>query len=111
LPLIPHLLTADTFWKRSIGLIGLRSLNPGQGLLLRPCGSIHTCFMRFPLDVIFLDTRNRVVRTRKHVKPWRLAWGGWHAHAVIEVQSGWLTPLPGVGDLIMDESRSGEESL
>ena len=100
--LIPELLVADTFWKRSIGLMGRRSLNPRQGLLLRPCGSIHTCFMRFPIDVIFLDASGRVIRIGRNVAPWRFVWGGWKAHSVIEIQSGWLNPLPRVGDLIMD---------
>ncbi|MEI7880862.1 MAG: DUF192 domain-containing protein, partial [bacterium] len=48
-------MVADTFWKRSIGLMGKPGLKAGQGLLLSPCGSIHTCFMRFPIDIIFLD--------------------------------------------------------
>ena len=46
---------ADTPWTRFRGLMGRRELIPGQGLLLRPSGSIHTCFMRFPIDVVFID--------------------------------------------------------
>lgn len=98
--LIPELLVADTFWKRSIGLMGRRNLNPGQGLLLSPCGSIHTCFMRFPIDLIFLDSDRRVVRIVQQVAPWRFVWGGWKAHSVIEVQSGWLTPAPNIGEIV-----------
>lgn len=56
--------------------------------------------MRFSIDVIFLDAHNRVVLTRQQVAPWRMVWGGWKAHAVIEIQSGWLTPLPAIGDKI-----------
>ncbi|MEI8139997.1 MAG: DUF192 domain-containing protein [bacterium] len=105
LTLIPELIVADTFWKRSVGLSGRSHLKTGQGLLLRPCGSIHTCFMRFPIDVIFLDDHNQVVKTRQNVAPWRLVWGGRKAHAVIEVQSGWLAPLPRVGDVV-DDTRT-----
>ena len=98
--LIPELLVADTFWKRGMGLMGRPELKPGQGLLLRPCGSIHTCFMRFPIDVIFLDAINRVVKVHQNVPPWRMVRGGWKAHTVIEVQSGWLKTLPGIGETI-----------
>lgn len=80
--------------------MGCRSLDVGKGLFLRPCTSIHTCFMRFPIDVIFLDAHDRVLKVRKHVRPWRLVWGGRKAKSVIEIQSGWLNPLPGVGDKV-----------
>ena len=100
LTLIPELIVADTFWKRSVGLLGRAQLKAGQGLLLRPCGSIHTCFMRFPIDIVFLNANNQVVKTRQNVAPWRLVWGGRKAHSVIEVQSGWLTPPPRVGDKV-----------
>ncbi|MEI6166296.1 MAG: DUF192 domain-containing protein [bacterium] len=98
--LIPELLVADTFWKRSIGLMGRRGLNPGQGLLLSPCGSIHTCFMCFSIDLIFLDSNGRVVRIVQQVPPWRFVWGGGKAHSVIEVQSGWLTSPPNIGERV-----------
>jgi len=100
LRLIPELMVADTFWKRSIGLMGKPGLKAGQGLLLSPCGSIHTCFMRFPIDIIFLDACNRVVQIRQTVAPWRLVWGGWKARSVIEVQSGWLSSFPCIGDKV-----------
>jgi uncharacterized membrane protein (UPF0127 family) len=100
--IIPELIVADTFWKRSVGLLGRAQLKASQGLLLRPCDSIHTCFMRFTIDVIFLDTHNQVVQVKQNVAPWRLVWGGRKAHSVIEVQSGWLIPLPRVGDFVDD---------
>jgi uncharacterized membrane protein (UPF0127 family) len=87
-PWLTKLDTADTFWKRAIGLLGKRGLEAGEGLLIPGCGSIHTCFMRFPIDVIFLDGENRVVKIVRAVKPWRMAWGGRQARSVIEVQSG-----------------------
>ncbi len=99
-PLISELIIADTFWSRSLGLMGRYGLKVGQGLLLRPCGSIHTCFMRFPIDVIFLDAHTQVLKTKLHVAPWQMVWGGWKAHSVIEIQSGWLTTLPLVGDRV-----------
>lgn len=89
-PWLTRLEEAGTFWKRAIGLIGKPGLEPGHGLLIPGCGSIHTFFMRFPIDVIFLDSENRVVRSVQDLKPWRMAWGGRRARSVIEVQSGWL---------------------
>ena len=100
-----QLIIADTFWKRSIGLMGRSGLKVGQGLLLRPCRSIHTCFMRFAIDVIFLDAKNQVVRIQSNVKPWRVVWGGWKAHSVIEVQSGWSSSLPRMGDIVEISER------
>jgi uncharacterized membrane protein (UPF0127 family) len=91
--LVPDLQIAGSFTARAKGLLGRNGLPPGQGLLIRPCRSIHTWFMRFPIDVIFLDTHWRIVRVVLDLDPWRLAWGGHTAAAVVEVQSGWLPPL------------------
>ncbi|MEI6564590.1 MAG: DUF192 domain-containing protein [bacterium] len=99
-PLIPELTLAVTFWQRSIGLMGRPELKAGQGLLIRPCSSIHTCFMRFPIDLLFLDAGNRIIRITHKVNPWRLAWGGRKAHSVIEIQTGWLTTFPAIGDKV-----------
>jgi uncharacterized membrane protein (UPF0127 family) len=82
--------TADTFWKRALGLMGKPRLEAGRGLLIPRCRSIHTCFMRFPIDVIFLDEQNRTVKIIRNIKPWRLAWGDRKACSVLEVESGWL---------------------
>src|SRR5258706_5009892 len=63
---------AESLLSRSKGLLGRRELAPGEGLLLRPASSIHMFFMRFPIDVVFLD-RNLVVRKIvPRLKPWRL---------------------------------------
>lgn len=90
-PDIVHLEIAETFWKRAIGLAGRQGLDIGQGLLIPSCGAIHTFFMRFPIDVIFLDHGNRVVKVINGLKPWRLAWGGRNAYSTLEVRSGWLS--------------------
>jgi uncharacterized membrane protein (UPF0127 family) len=90
--IIPHLTVARRFHERLLGLMGRAPLGPGRALLLQRCGSIHTCFMRFPLDVIFVDDRNIVVRRISHLRPWRVAWGGHRAVCAIELESGWLAP-------------------
>ena len=55
------------------GLLGRRGLPSGEGLLLRPTGSIQTAFMRFPIDVVFLDRELTVVGVEEEMKPWRAA--------------------------------------
>ena len=62
---------ADTFLTRFLGLMGRRSLPEDGGLLLKDCGSIHTCFMRFPIDVIYLSADYRVLDAQT-VRPWRM---------------------------------------
>ncbi|MDW2796669.1 DUF192 domain-containing protein [Clostridium boliviensis] len=62
---------ADTFLKRLLGLMFRPGLNEGNGLLLDSCSRIHTCFMRFPIDVVYLDHGNKVLK-RETVYPWRL---------------------------------------
>ena len=89
-PTLAHIDIADTFWKRAVGLMGKPGLETGRGLLFPHCRSIHTGFIRFPLDVIFLDKDNGVVKVVRNLKPWRLAWGGMKAYSTLEVQSGWL---------------------
>ena len=64
---------ADSFFPRLRGLLGRRTLPPGQGLLLYPCSSIHMLFMRFAVDAVFLDRDLRVVRVVPNLRPWRLA--------------------------------------
>ncbi len=76
---------AETFAERAKGLIGRRGLPPGRGLLILKCNCIHTFFMRFAIDATFLDRENRVVRTVRNIRPWRLwVWGGWQAVKVLE---------------------------
>lgn len=63
---------ADSFFARLRGLIGRRALRPGEGLVIRPCSSIHTCFMSFPIEVLFIGEGNRVLVATKPVVPWRI---------------------------------------
>ena len=79
---------AHTFCERARGLIGVKGLAPGEGMLIERCNAIHTFFMSFPIDVYFLDGKNRVIKTVKMVRPWSfLVWGGWRAKKVLEVAS------------------------
>ena len=60
---------ADTFYKRMKGLLGKSGLKTGEALWIKPCMSVHTFFMKFPIDVIFLNKKNHVIATIKNLKP------------------------------------------
>ncbi len=78
---------ADSPASRMKGLLGRSELGPGEGLLLRPASSIHTCFMRFAIDAVFLDRDWRVVGISDDVRPWRTA-ARRGAALVLELPSG-----------------------
>ena len=78
---------ADSPVSRMKGLLGRKELKSGEGLLLRPAGSIHTFFMRFPLDAVFLDEGLRVLEISDDVRPWRAA-SKRGAKAVLELPAG-----------------------
>lgn len=67
---------ATSMWSRFWGLMGRKNLADGHGLLIDPCSSIHMFFMRFSLDVVFLDDEGRVKKVVAGIKPWRAALGG-----------------------------------
>jgi hypothetical protein len=78
---------ADRPLARLRGLLGRRELPAGEGLLLRPAGAVHTSFMRFPIDVVFLDRELTVVGVVDGLDPWRAA-GRRGARAVLELAAG-----------------------
>ena len=77
-------LVADSPWPRMRGLLGRRGLESGEGLLLRPTGSVHTFFMRFAIDVVFLSREGEVLKVAQALPPWRKA-GARRAKAVLEL--------------------------
>ena len=81
---------ADSVWTRLRGLMGRARLEPGDGLMLRPSSSIHTHFMRFPIDAVFLDDQLRVLGVREGLRPWRMASVRGSA-AVLELAAGQAT--------------------
>ena len=78
---------ADTPATRARGLIGRARLRPGDGLLLRPTAAVHTCFLRYPIDAVFLDRELVVVGVAARMRPWRMA-GRRRARAVLELAGG-----------------------
>jgi len=78
---------ANKMLPRMRGLLGRRSLPAGEGLLIRPAPSVHTFFMRFPIDVVFLSRAGEVLKVSADVGPWR-ARSCRGAYAVLELAAG-----------------------
>jgi uncharacterized membrane protein (UPF0127 family) len=78
---------ADTAGKRRRGLLGRDSLPNGRALWIVPCEGVHTWGMKFPIDVLYLDRKNRVRKVRKAMGPWRLSFC-LLAHSVLELPAG-----------------------
>src|SRR5450830_1372527 len=86
--IVGNLIVADRFWPRLKGLMGKRDMSEDEGLLLVPCNSVHCMFMRFPIDVLFLDKDFNIVKLLDNLKPWRMTSIIRKAHQVIELKAG-----------------------
>ncbi len=99
---------ATSFAARSKGLLGRRGLPKDGGMLIDPCPSVHTWFMLFPIDVIFLDNKNRVVGLKRNMKPWRMA-GSWRGAKTIELPVGVIaTTRTQVGDIVAFQTSAAK---
>jgi uncharacterized membrane protein (UPF0127 family) len=79
---------ADSFIKRFKGLMGSSYLEEGVGLLIIPCKSIHTWFMKYPIDVVFLDKKNVIVEILHSVPPYRIGPIVKKAFSALELKAG-----------------------
>lgn len=79
--------TAHTGPSRRKGLLGRQRLEPGGGLWIAPCESVHTFFMKFPIDLVYLDRKHTVKKVRSSVGAWRLS-GCLTARSVLELPAG-----------------------
>lgn len=77
---------ARTFLSRGRGLMFVPSLARGEGLIIDPCSSIHTFWMRFPLDVLYMDRDSKVIRADERMNPWRIG--------PVFTGSRWVIELP-----------------
>lgn len=97
--LVSNLKIAKDFYSRGKGLLGRSSLPSDEGLWILYCNSIHTFFMKFSIDCIFLDGNLKVKSLKRNIKPWRLVLPIWGASSVIELAAGTLEKVPvKVGD-------------
>lgn len=105
-----RVVVADRAYRRMRGLLGRKYLRQGEGMVLRPGWSIHTAFMRFPIDAVFLDADQVVIRIEHEVGPWRtVSCRG--AREVVEMAAG-ETRRRGleVGDRVAWASRSAADA-
>jgi uncharacterized membrane protein (UPF0127 family) len=86
--LIQRLELATTFWQRFRGWQCRRLPRQGTGILIAPCSSVHTCWMRFAIDIAFLDCHGTVLKIAPDVHPWRAIFKVPHASAILETPSG-----------------------
>jgi uncharacterized protein len=82
-----HMEVADSGPRRSKGLLGRARLAPGEGLWIVPCEAVHTFFMKFPIDLIYLDRDKQIKKLRSAVLPWRMS-ACFFAHSVLELPAG-----------------------
>ncbi len=79
---------ARGFWPRLVGLLRHSSLEPGEALLLDPCTSVHTAFMRFAIDVVYVDRDHKVVKVSPNLKPFRASGVLRGGRSVVELPTG-----------------------
>ncbi|MBZ5532838.1 MAG: DUF192 domain-containing protein [Acidobacteriia bacterium] len=107
--LATDLRVADTHFQRLLGLMGTAgsTFHSGLGLWIRPCHGVHTMFMRFPIDVLYLDRESRVIRVEDNVRPWRVAPVIIESATVLELpaHTAWNTGTK-VGDVIEIKSTA-----
>jgi uncharacterized membrane protein (UPF0127 family) len=83
---------------RGKGLLGRDCLSSEEGLWIVPCPMIHTFFMKFAIDVVFLDRGLKALRVIEGLRPWRLSPWVWRAHSVLELSGGALKGAVEPGD-------------
>ena len=89
---LPRVALTTNAWDRLRGLLGRPRLQPGEGLLIDPCPSVHTIGMRYPLDLVFLDPEFRLLKQVESLQP--LRWASCHgARATLELAPGSLNAL------------------
>ncbi len=96
--LAKDLKVAKTLMERTIGLMFVKEMRGFDGLLLDPCNSVHNFFVRFPIDLIFLNNDMEIVKLVRCFKPWRMTGIYLRARKVLELPNGTITDAIKVGD-------------
>ena len=102
-----HIVRADTSATRSVGLLRHKSLEPGHGLWIVPCEGIHTFFMKFPIDVVYVDRSKRVRKVVRAIPAWRISLC-LPAHSVLELPVG---TIDRTGTVIGDVLEAVKEDI
>ncbi|MDR2436616.1 MAG: DUF192 domain-containing protein [Endomicrobium sp.] len=93
--------TAKTFWHKFRGFMFKKDSN--YGLLFKSCKSVHTFFMRFDLDIVYLDKENRVIKIIKQLKPFRVTMYAKNAVSIIEAHSNMIRGIDSlIGKRLID---------
>ncbi|MDO8661637.1 MAG: DUF192 domain-containing protein [Candidatus Omnitrophota bacterium] len=79
---------ADTPCKRIKGLLGRKNFASGEALIIKPCNAVHTFFMRFPIDLLFVDKTNKVLKVISNLTPFRLSPVYFRSCLVVELPAG-----------------------
>jgi uncharacterized membrane protein (UPF0127 family) len=98
--IVEHLKYADSFFKRLKGLMFTKDLNKNEGLLIKDCKSIHTFFMNYSLDAVFINNKFKIVKIIRNMKPRRVTPIYFGAAHVIEVKAGYLPADVSEGDFL-----------
>lgn len=86
--IVENLSLAESFWQRGRGLLGTKSLPNDCALWIRPCNNIHTFFMNYSIDCVFVDKKLTIQKIAESVPPFRFVGPFWSSHSVIEMASG-----------------------
>jgi len=112
---VENLIIAESYSERTKGLMGRQNIEGNEGLLIKNCNWIHTFFMKFPIDAVFLKTKHltnteqnteqtrnktiyKVVKIMHNIKPWRLCPPVFRADSVLEIKSETAKNIISVGD-------------
>lgn len=99
-----EIIYANTPYRRFIGLMGKKEINDGQGVFLTPCNSIHMMFMKFPIDLIFVDRKNKIIHMTENIQPWKISRIVFMAQSVLELPVGTISKtMSEVGDILSIE--------
>ncbi|MBC7429648.1 MAG: DUF192 domain-containing protein [Bacteriovorax sp.] len=94
------MIVASNILSRMKGLMFSAKLPDCDGFLISPCNSIHTFFMLYPLDIVFMDKDFKIVKVLYNLNPWRMTWIYFSSHQVLEMKAGTLKKNLNQGDTL-----------
>lgn len=91
---------AENFLERLKGLMFIKEMKGFDGLLIKNCNSVHNCFVRFPIDVVFVDNEFKIVKILRNFRPWRFSWMYFKAKHALELPAGTVGNEIREGDIL-----------